>query len=163
MATAHNQFSIEKGDVKNAFLQGTFDDNVVNGELVAEPVPELRKSLNLREDEIVVLTKACYGLIDAPRRWWKSLVRDTQQLGWRSCRHEPCLMTWLVRGKLKGLMCFHVDDIMISGPKNDPEFKRMMDKVKSLHEWGEWERNEFYQCGCRIRQATDKSVPWFSC
>ena len=52
-------------------------------------------------------------------------------------------------------MCFHVDDIMISGPKNDPEFKRMMDKVKSLYEWDEWERNEFDQCGCRIRQATD--------
>ena len=113
MATAHNQFSIEKVDVKNA--QGTFDDNVVNGELVAEPLPELRKALNLREDEIVVLTKTCYGLIDAPKRWWKSLVRDTQQLGWRSCRHESCLMTWHVRGKLKG--CFHVDDIMISGPK----------------------------------------------
>ena len=116
MATAHNQFSIEKGDVKNAFLQGTFDDSV-NGELAAEPVPELRKALNLREDEIVVLTKACYGLIDAPGRWWKSLVRDTQQLGWQSCRHEPCLMTWHVRGKLKRLTCFHVDDIMISGPK----------------------------------------------
>ena len=45
-------------------------------------------------------------------------------------------MTWHVRGKLKGLMCFHVDDIMISGPKS----------------------NEFDQCGCRIRLATDKSV-----
>ena len=32
-------------------------------------------------------------------------------------------------------MYFHVDDIMISGPKNDPESKRMMDKVKSLYEW----------------------------
>ena len=97
-------------------LQGTFDDKT-HGELAAEPVPELRKALNLREDEIVVFTKACYGLIDAPRRWWKSLVRDTQQLGWRSCRHEPCLMTWHVRGRLKGLMCFHVDDVMISGPR----------------------------------------------
>ena len=73
MATAHNQFSIENGDVKNAFLQGTFDDKT-HGELAAEPVLELRKVLNLRENEIVVLTKACYGLIDAPRRWWKSLV-----------------------------------------------------------------------------------------
>ena len=82
------QFSIEKGDVKNAFLQGTFDEET-HGELAPEPVPVLRKALNLREDEIVVLTKACYGLMDAPRRWWKSLVRDTQQLGWRSCRHEP--------------------------------------------------------------------------
>ena len=34
---------------------------------------------------------------------------------------------------LKGLTCFHVDDVMISGPGNDPEFKRMMDKVKRLH------------------------------
>ena len=77
MATAHNQFSIEKGDVKNPFLQSTFDDNVVNGELAAEPVPELRKALNLREDEIVVLTKACHGLIDAPRRCWKSRLRHS--------------------------------------------------------------------------------------
>ena len=80
MAVAHNQFSIKKGGVKNAFLQGTFDDETY-GERAAEPVPELRKALNLSEDEIVVLTKACFGLIDAPRRWWKSLVRDTQQLG----------------------------------------------------------------------------------
>ena len=89
-------------------------------------------------------------MIAAPRRWWKSLVRDTQQLGWRSCRHEPCLMTWHVRGKLRGLICFHVDDVMISGPKNDPEFKRMMYKVKRLEEWA-------HGNSC-IRQAADKSV-----
>ena len=119
----------------------------LHGELAAEPVPELRKALNLHEDEFVVLTKACYGLIDAPRRWWKSLVPDTQQLGWRSCRHVPCLMTWHVRGRLKGLMCFHVDDVMISGPRDDPEFKRMMEKVKLLYEWGEWEQHKLNQCG----------------
>ena len=34
----------------------------------------------------------------------------------------------------------------------------MLDKVKRLCEWGEWEQHEFDQCGCRIRQATDKSV-----
>ena len=157
MATAHNQFSIEKADVKNAFLQGTFDDKT-HGELAAKPVLELHNSLNLRGDEIVVLTKACHGLIDAPRRWWKSFVRDAQQLGWRSCRHEPCLMTWHVRGRLKGLVCFHVDDIMISGSKGHPEFKRMLDKVKPLCERSEWEQHEFDQCGCRTRQATDKSV-----
>ena len=31
-------------------------------------------------------------------------------------------------------MCFHVDDVTISSPENDPEFKRMMDKVKRLYE-----------------------------
>ena len=157
ISTAHNQVSIEKEDVKNAFLQGTFDDKT-HGELAAEPVLELRKALKLCEDEIVVLTKACYSSIDAPRSWWKSLVRDTQQLGWRRCRHEPSLMTWNVRGRLKGFVSFHVDDVMISGPKDDPELKRMMDKVKRLYEWDEWEQHEFDQCGCRTRQATDKSV-----
>ena len=68
------------------------------------------------------------------------------------------LMTWHVRGRLKGLVCFHVDDVMISGPKDDPEFKRMMDKVKRMWEWDEWEQQEFDQCGCRTRQATDKNV-----
>ena len=34
-----------------------------------------------------------------------------------------------------------------------------MDKVTKVStNGGEWERNEFDQCGCRIRQATDKSV-----
>ena len=160
MATAHSQFSIEKGDVKNAFLSGTFDD-VPHGELAAKPVRELRKALNLRDDDVVMLTKACYGLIDAPRRWWMSLVRDSQQLVWRSCRHELCLMTCHVRGRLKGLMCFHVDDIMISDPAKDPEFRRMMDKVNRLSEWSEWERHEFDQCGCRVQQATDKSITFF--
>ena len=55
MATARNQFSIENGDGKNAFLQGTFDGKTY-GELAAEQVPWLRKALNLREDEIVVLS-----------------------------------------------------------------------------------------------------------
>ena len=50
------------------------------------------------------------------------------------------LMTWHVRGRLKGLMCFHVDDVMISGSKDDPEFKRVMDKVERLCEWDEWEQ-----------------------
>ena len=34
----------------------------------------------------------------------------------------------------------------------------MLDKVKRLYEWAECEQHEFDQCGCRIRQATDKSV-----
>ena len=153
MATAHSHFSIEKGDVKNALFPVTFED-VPPGELAAEPVPALRKALILRDDDIVMLTTPCYGLIDAPRRWWQSLVRDTQQLGWRSCRHQPCLMTWHVRGRLKGLMCSHVDNIVLSGPAEDSEFRRMMDKLKRLHGSGEWERHEFDQCGCRLRQAT---------
>ena len=43
-------------------------------------------------------------------------------------------------------MCVHVDDIMISGLAEDPEFRRMMDEVRRLYEWSEWERHDFDQC-----------------
>ena len=105
---------------------------------------------------VVMLTLACYRLIDAPRRSWKSLARDTQQLGWRSCRHKPCLMTWHVRGRLKWLMFFtsmtswqwscrgsriQTND----GPSGTSPRKRRMGTTR----------------GCRIRQATDKSITVF--
>ena len=54
-------------------------------------------------------------------------------------------------------MCFHVDDIMISGPKNVPEFKRMMDKAKVFKNGANGNVTNSIS-GCRIRQATDKSV-----
>ena len=47
---------------------------------------------------------------------------------------------------------------MISGLALDPVFRRMVNKVKCLYEWNEWERHEFDQGFCRIRQATDNSI-----
>ena len=87
-----------------------------------------------------------------------ALPKDSEKKNQSRRVRLDCRQTWHVRGKPMGLMCFHVDDIMVGGPKNDPEFKCMMDKVKRLNEGGWCERNEFDQCGCRIRQATDKSV-----
>ena len=98
---AHNQFSIEKGDVKNAFLQGTFDD-VPPGELAPEPVPELRRALNMRDDEIAMLTKACFGLIDAPRRWLEVICPrhatvGLAQLPTRAMSHDLA-RSWMTQG-----------------------------------------------------------------
>ena len=88
MTAAHYGFTITKGGVKNAFLQVRIDVDVPDQELAVEPVPELREALQQRPDELV-LSRACYGLIDAPRRWWKALVHDLQGLNWRCCRDEP--------------------------------------------------------------------------
>ena len=54
-------------------------------------------------------------------------------------------------------MCFHVDDVMISSPRDDPEFKRMMDKVKRLYEWSEWEQHEFDEKGKKNTAKTLKN------
>ena len=56
ITTAHKRFSIETEDVKNAFLQGTFDD-VPPGELAVEPVPVLRKALKCETTKLLCSRK----------------------------------------------------------------------------------------------------------
>ena len=70
---------LRKGDVKNAFLQC----HVVNEaqELIADPVPELVEHLGLSPDEVVVLTKFCYGPIDAPLETWKVMRHSVLSRG----------------------------------------------------------------------------------
>ena len=50
--------------------------------------------------------------VNLPQSQFQSQDAGGSHLSWRSCRHEPCLLTWHVRGQLQGLMCFHVDDVM---------------------------------------------------
>ena len=113
--------TFEKGG-QNAFLQGHAPTE--QEDLVAYPVPELVEHLGLGPDEVVVLTKFCYGLIDAPRQWWLTLRTDLQAAGWRSCKLEPCLMTLWVKGRLCGILYYHVDDVMIAGDENDKEYQQ---------------------------------------
>ena len=115
---------------------GRIDVDAPDQELAAEPVPELREALQLRPEELVVLSRACYGLIDAPRRWWKALVHDQQGLKWRCCHHEPCLMALHDGKELIGLVCFHVDDVMVAGNENNPRWLEMRERIAALYEWG---------------------------
>ena len=94
MTTAHNQFSIEKGDARTRFFRWRLKTcHLVN----SLPSQVLRKALNLRDDEINMLTKLCFGLIDAPRRWWKSLVRDTQSCPTRAMS-DDLARSWKTQG-----------------------------------------------------------------
>lgn len=52
-------FSVEKGDVSGAFLQG----RRFNREILCEPLPEICKELNLPEGSVTRLTRAAYGLV----------------------------------------------------------------------------------------------------
>ena len=89
----------------------------------------------------MVLTKFCYGLIDAPRQWWLTLQADLRKAGWKSCKLEPCMMTLWSGRRLVGILCYHVDDIMIAGEEQDQTYQEGLHTIRHLYEWGSWEIN----------------------
>ena len=84
--TVNQRWKMSKADAKGAFLQGRMLDR----EVAVEPVPELREAFRLQEDEVLLLTKAVYGLVDAPREWWLCLDAHFQENGWMVLGTEPC-------------------------------------------------------------------------
>ena len=55
------------GDIKTAFLQGSQTE--LEDRLYGEPTPEVRQLLNMKDHEILRISKAIYGLLNAPKRW----------------------------------------------------------------------------------------------
>ena len=92
------------------------------------------------------------------RQWWLTLQRDLQEAGWRTCKLEPCDMTLHLKGKLIGILCYHVDDIMIAGDENSKPYKDALLHVQSMYEWESWEEGSFEMCGVKIEQQVDFSV-----
>ena len=56
-----------------------------------------------------------FGLADAPREWYKRLVRELESLGWsKGCVDEAVFLKWEA-GKLTGVLIAHVDDMVMAG------------------------------------------------
>ena len=71
-------FQCHKGDVRCAFLQGDLaeenedmkpaESSRLNEDVFCEATPELARKLGLEHHQCVLLLKAVYGLVNAPRR-----------------------------------------------------------------------------------------------
>ena len=57
--------------------------------MAVEPVPEIRKAMQMTPDEVGQLNKGAYGLIDAPFLWYKALVGELTRLGLETSPFEP--------------------------------------------------------------------------
>ncbi len=141
---------IHKGDVTSAFLQGGGTE--LERDVLCEPVKELSDALNLKNHEVVRLRKAVYGLINAPRQWWKDVQQTMGELGWTASSIEPCLWKMMdTNGQVIALCTVHVDDFLIA-IKDDKQGKDILDALKAKYTWGSWEDQDFVMCGVRVRQ-----------
>ena len=80
------------------------------------------------------------------RNSWVGAVVDMNHVWW------PVMSVTNSRGSC----VFTLTMLWSANRKTILSSKRMMDKVKRLYEWGQWEQHEFDQCRCRIREAKDK-------
>ena len=71
------KFRMKKGDVTGAFLQS----REYPGELYCIPTPEICQAMGLPPESMTRVKKACYGLVDAPLEWYRSICLFFERLG----------------------------------------------------------------------------------
>lgn len=140
-------FSIEKGDVSGAFLQG----RRFNREVLCEPLPEICDHLQLPRGSLTRLTKAAYGLVEAPIEWYLTINEFLESIGLIRQWCDPCVWSLFDENRQPiGYVCGHVDDFLFAGKKDDNRWTEVTNKIKEQFKWGEWEKDRFTQCGVLI-------------
>ena len=145
-AAANLSWKVTKGDVSGAFLQGRDYPN----ELYCVPCNEILEAMNLAPGTVTRLRKACYGLVEAPLEWYRTVSEYLESIGFRRLWSDSCCWTWHEAGKLRGMVTAHVDDFMFAGSRSDQGWLDKLAQIKQRFGWGSWEEDKFTQCGVLI-------------
>ena len=96
-------------DIKAAFLQGS---NVLRY-IYLEPPAE-----NNSQGFVWKLKKSVYGLVDAPRMWYRKVCAEVLHLGGVVSLFDPAVFYWHDNEEPMGFVCLHVDDFWWTGNEN---------------------------------------------
>lgn len=127
-------------DVKTAYLQG----KEMERDVVIKP-PEEANTVKLWK-----LKKAVYGLKDAARKWYESLVEVLIKLGGKRSKIDNTIFKWEDGGRVYGIMGIHVDDLIYGGDKIFEE--KIISKIKEELKVGREESGVFKYLGIEIEQ-----------
>ena len=145
--SAQLKWKMRYADISAAFLQGEFLDETrevyvkfprgypdgVGAHLRARLAGLAKGTMR---DDIVQLMKGGFGLAESPRLWYLRLKRGLESLGLKELRLAPGTFTYHVRGKFRGVLAIHVDDIRMAF---HPMFEDILEKLKELFRFGEWQ------------------------
>ena len=145
---SNRSWTLYKGDVSGAFLQGKEYEELLH----CVPCDEICDAMGVPRGSITRLRKACYGLVDAPLQWFRSVADFFASLGLTQTWSDACTWVWRVEGHLRGMISSHVDDFIFGGRDDDAGWQEILQKIQAKFRWGDWERNDFVQCGVRIRK-----------
>ena len=104
-------------DVTTAFL---------TGELEEEIYMECPEGMEHEDDEVLLLNKTIYGLVQASRQYNKKVSSILRKMGFSQCRSDPCLF---YRKNDKGIVIIltYVDDNLCIG--NGNALKQMLEEI----------------------------------
>lgn len=141
-------------DIRAAFLQGQPQSNRVLG---LEPVPELRESMKLKDNEVCQLVKGAYGLIDAPYLWYKTLQAELLSLGFIASPFDPCVfLLWCPESqKPQGILGIHVDDGLCGG---NEKFHEAITQLEKKYPFGSRKLGKFTFTGIDLHQNSDVTI-----
>ena len=124
-------------------------------DVYAEPPQELRDKLQITREQVLRLETAVYGLRNAPRAWWKRVVRDSMDTGWIQHQLDQRTFMFMNGSELVGLIGFYVDDFLVAGSDDDPIFSAVLFKPKGTFRWRMWNEDNLTLIGIEIETLSD--------
>ena len=142
---AANKWEIHHLDVKTAFLHGELNEEVY----VSQPEGFEKKG---EEHKVFKLSKALYGLRQAPRAWNTKLDQILKRLGFKKCSKESSVYRKDDKGKLL-IVAIYVDDLFVTGNSKAEiaDFKKNMSKNFEMSDLGLLT----YYLGLEVKQNPD--------
>ena len=142
---ASKGYTVCTKDVKSAFLQG----KDINRTIYLEPPKEEKKPFVIWK-----LKKVAYGLVDAARNWYESILEEMIAIGCRKSIYENALFYYQDNdGCLQGMMTSHVDDFLQAGNSNFEE--KVISNVKTKFAFGKEAEIDFRYVGINIKQESE--------
>jgi Reverse transcriptase (RNA-dependent DNA polymerase)/gag-polypeptide of LTR copia-type len=103
-----NKYYAAQVDVETAFLCGELDEEIY----IESP-----EGYNLPPDEVLLLKKAMYGLVQAARQFWKLFANIMKDMGFIQSMADPCLYFQQVDNS-RVYVIQYVDDALIIGDEH---------------------------------------------
>ena len=143
---AHLNWKIRTTDIKSAFLQG----KILERDVFLKPPPEAEVS----DGKIWKLRRCLYGLNDAARQFYESVVESLLSLGCQRSNLDPALFYRRgPDGVLIGLIACHIDDFLHAGNKTFDD--SVMTKLRQRFLAGKLEEGQFKYIGFEIKQSVE--------
>ena len=137
-------------DIKTAFLQSR-QYPLEDGRVVyAVPPDDVKEILGLdsKKDYVFKLNKSVYGLKDAPREFYMTVVDQLGKLMKISKLDRSMFYCQDSSGQTHGIIGIHVDDLILCG---SPRFMDwIMNTVNRVFKCGKIERGKFTYCGLKL-------------
>ena len=159
MTCANKKFTLRAGDVTSAFLQAS--QSLEEENLVVWAPAELAVLFGASPKDPVMplkITRAFYGLVHAPRKWYEHVSNTLVTHGWERLVSDPCLFILKEKDEVVAIAGIHVDDFLIGGKEENMKYQKAKKALEEAYRWGKWEQTKFTFAGCQITQHQDHAI-----